>query len=296
MQLEAQNQQHAIENRISFRTHQHMIVAELVSDHSTALISLYGAQVLSFIPNGQKDLLFVSQESFYQEGKAIRGGIPVCWPWFGGHPTEKGKPSHGFARLSHWQVIQTKSENGNTVLQLGLCDSDKTRNLWPFSFDAMVTITVGKSLQVEMTTRNTGEQPFTITGALHTYFNVSQSEQVSIEGLKETSFMDDVKGVESRQEEPLLKLKGEVDRCYLDTTGGCIIDDPAFDRKIKVEKQGSKSTVVWNPGANLAKQMKDLGDGEFASMVCVEAANALKDQINLMPGESHTLSTQIGLV
>ena len=296
MQLESLNQQHAIDNRITFRKYQHMIVAELVSDHSIALVSLYGAQVLSFIPNGNKDLLFVSQDSFYQDGKAIRGGIPVCWPWFGGHPTEKDKPSHGFARLSHWQVIQTKVEDDNVILELGLSDSDMTRKYWPFAFEAILTITVGQSLRVKIKTANTGDQPFTITGALHTYFNVSHSEQVSIEGLKDTRFMDDVNGGEGKQEEMLLTLKGEVDRCYRNTTNTCIIDDPGFNRQIKVDKSGSKTTVVWNPGADLAKKMKDLGDSEYQYMVCVEAANALDDLITLEPGQSHALSTQFRLV
>lgn len=296
MQAESLNQQHAINNRIVFRPYHHSIVAELSSEHSTALVSLYGAQVLSFIPTGHQDLLFVSKESFYHEGKAIRGGIPVCWPWFGSHPSEKDKPSHGFARLSHWQVIQTKSENGNVSIQLGLSDTEETRHLWPFSFNATLTITVGKSLTVELTTRNTGEQSFTVTGALHTYFKVSDSEKISIEGLRNTRYMDDVTRTEGIQKDGLLTLKGEVDRCYLATASACMIDDPGYQRTIKVEKAESQTTVVWNPGANLAKQMKDLGDTEYSSMVCVESANAMDDLIYLNPGQSHDLLTRISLM
>ncbi len=296
MQAESLNQQHAITNRIIFRQYHHSVVAEITSDYATARVSLYGAQVLSFIPNGHNDLLFVSQNSFYQAGKAIRGGIPVCWPWFGGHPSEKDKPSHGFARLSQWTVLHSQTENGNVRLQLGLSDTKETRSFWPFSFEATMTITVGKTLQVALMTRNAGTQAFSLTGALHTYFRVSDSEQISIEGLNNTRYMDDVTRRESIQKDGLLTLKGEVDRCYLETTRTCIIDDPEYKRKIKVEKAGSTTTVVWNPGAELATKMQDLGDWEYASMVCVEAANAMDDLIYLNPGQSHELSTRISVL
>jgi len=295
MLLQELNQKYSIKNHITFSREKHMIVAELKSQYSTAKVSLYGAQVLSFIPNGEKDLLFVSKESFYQEGKAIRGGIPVCWPWFGAHSTDQNKPSHGFARLSNWQVIKTSSKNDELSLQLELNDSEYTRLIWPYKFKTIISITIGRTLSVDLTTANLDEKPFTITSALHSYFNVSDSEKITISGLKNTNYVDDVLNMESLQEKSLLSLQGEIDRRYIDTLTSCCITDPGYQRKIQVSKKGSKTTVIWNPGSKLAMKMIDLGNHEYTSMVCIEAANSLNNSISILPGQSHSLSTILEL-
>lgn len=290
------NQQFGIENHITFKKEKHSIIAEIKSDTSTARVSLYGAQVLSFIPHGQTDLLFVSEQSFYQDGKAIRGGIPVCWPWFGAHPSDPTKPSHGLARLSHWNVLHTSLENGAVILKMQLRSSNETLKLWPFSFEAVITVKVSQSLRVEMVTKNTGDQDFSITGALHSYFNVNDCETIHIEGLHGCTYLDDVNGQEAIQREEELQLIGEVDRCYMHTEADCRIHDPGYDRTIRIRKWGSQTTVVWNPGGELAEKMKDLGHAEYQKMVCVEAANARNDEIRITPGQAHRLATEIQII
>lgn len=295
MSVQELNQKYSIEDHIIFSEENHYIIVELNSKFSKTRISLYGAQVLSFTPKGERDLLFLSKESYYQEGKAIRGGIPVCWPWFGAHPTDTTKSSHGFARLSKWQVKSSSSNNDILNLQLELNDSENTRKIWPYKFKAIISITVGKTLSVELTTLNTDKLPFTITSALHSYLNISNSEKINISGLEDTRYMDDVKNIECQQAESLLSLQGEIDRRYIKTSTACTIDDSNYKRKIKISKKGSEITVVWNPGPVLAKKMIDLGDMEYQNMVCIEAANTLNDSIHIQPGQKHSLSTTLEL-
>ncbi len=290
MNAEVLNTQFAIANKITFQPFEHTVVAELTSDDSTAKVALYGAHVLSFIPNNQDDLLFVSSEAIYQNGKAIRGGIPVCWPWFGPHPVDSSLPSHGFARISNWKVINTWTNDNEVCIELGLSTNAETMQLWPYRFEASLLVKAGKQLSVELKTLNTDSKPFELSSALHTYFNISDINTVTLEGLAEVEYLDDVANESGRQTEALLSFGKRTDRRY-HTSGEAIIHDK--DRDIKVAKSGSKITVVWNPGEALALEMGDLGE-DYKKMLCVEAANSLNDTITVQPGASHTLSTTIG--
>lgn len=290
MNSEVLNTQFGIENKLSFEPFKHTVVAELKSHCSSAKVSLYGAHVLSFIPDGQKDILFVSPHAIYQEGKAIRGGIPVCWPWFNAHPTDATKPSHGFARISSWTVISSSSTTEETTLELGLSSSDETIKLWPYQFEARLTIKLSNKLSVELTTTNTDNKPFDISAALHTYFNISDINTVTLEGLEGKAFKDDVANGEGIQQDQLLTFGPRTDRRY-QAQGKAIIHDA--NRDIEVDKGGSGITVVWNPGEELAMQMPDLLNG-YKKMLCVEAANSLDDTVTLAPGQQHTLSTTAG--
>lgn len=295
MLLNELNTTYGIDNQLTFSEEKHMIVANIESKYASAKISLYGAHVLSFTPKDERDLIFLSQDAFYQNGKAIRGGIPVCWPWFGAHPENKNLPSHGFARLSNWEVIQSSSSNGEVQIQLQLKNSETTEALWPYKFETSINLSIGKSLKLTLTTTNKDNKAFTITGALHSYLNVSDSEKIKLEGLENTQYRDDVLHIRSLQNESLLSIKGEVDRQYFDTTKACIIHDPEYKRKLQINKEGSKVTVVWNPGSELAAKMADLGNKEYQNMLCVESANNMNNAIIIQPGESHSLSTQISI-
>ncbi len=290
MNAEVLNTQFAIANKITFQPFEHTVVAELTSNDSTAKVALYGAHVLSFIPNNQDDLLFVSSEAIYQNGKAIRGGIPVCWPWFGPHPIDSSLPSHGFARISNWKVINTSASDEEVSIELGLSANAETMQLWPYQFVASLLIKAGKQLSVELKTLNTDSKPFELSSALHTYFNISDINTVTLEGLANMDYLDDVANQSGRQQEALLAFGERTDRRY-HTSGDAIIHDQ--HRDIKVAKGGSQITVVWNPGEELALQMGDLGQN-YKNMLCVEAANSLDDTITVNPGASHTLSTTIG--
>lgn len=296
MLLNELNNTFGITNQLSFSEEKHMIVANIETKYARAKISLYGAQVLSFTPKDERDLLFLSQNAIYQNGKAIRGGIPICWPWFGSHPDNNGLPSHGFARLSNWKVVQTSSNNNEVQIQLQLKNSEATEALWPYKFETLINLSIGKSLKLNLTTINKDDKAFTISSALHSYLNISDSEKVKLEGLENTEYRDDVLYTTSLQKESLLSIKGEVDRQYFDTSAACTINDSQYKRKLRISKDGSKVTVVWNPGNELAAKMSDLGDKEYQNMLCVEAANSMNDSITIQAKESHSLSTSIELI
>nr|WP_321451945.1 D-hexose-6-phosphate mutarotase [uncultured Carboxylicivirga sp.] len=291
MQLNKLNEKFGIEEVLTFKQEHHTIMAEVTTPFSIAKISLYGAQVLSFIPKGGKDLLFVSSETLYEEGKAIRGGIPVCWPWFNAHPTDSTKPSHGFARISFWEVLSTSKKEDEIIIALGLKSDDNTKKYFPYEFEAVLEVSVGKSLNVELTTKNIGSELFDVSAALHTYFNISDISTIKLQGLHQTKYKDDVLDIEAVQEAEMITFSGRTDRRYRDTESEVAIIDT--DRTIHVGKKGSKITVVWNPGAELASQMADLGDSDYKKMVCVESANSLDDTITLESGASHCLATTI---
>jgi glucose-6-phosphate 1-epimerase len=258
-------------------------------------ICLYGAQVMRFIPHGSFDVLWVSPESFFEEGKPIRGGIPLCFPWFGPHPTDDEKPAHGFARLMYWDVIETASnETGETMVRLQLCSSDETKQYWPYDFCAKLSLLVGKRLELKLNIENTGGQDFEYSAALHSYFNVSGIENIRIKGLQGATYYNGFEQELNTQEEELLEIKQEENRRYVNTEDDCIILDPIFNQAIRVSKQGSKVTVVWNPGEETSAKMEDLPDDGYEAFVCVETVNAYNDTIKIAPGENHTTATIIG--
>lgn len=289
MNPEVLNTQFGIANKITFHPFEHTIIAELQSDHATAKVSLYGAHVLNFVPKGQDDVLFISSKAVFRNDKAIRGGIPVCWPWFGPHPVDTSLPSHGFARISNWEVIDTSASDETVSIELGLSANAQTMQLWPYRFEASLHVKVGRQLTVELHTRNTDDKPFDISAALHSYFNISDINTVNLEGLADVNYLDDVTNASGRQSEQLLTFGERIDRRY-HTSGAAIIHDR--HRTIRIEKSGSGITVVWNPGKELALQMSDLGE-DYKNMLCVEAANSLDNNIIIQPGQTHTLATII---
>jgi len=280
--------------RIAFRAGGNgMPIAALASASGSCEVSLHGGHVLSYRPAGHLPVLFMSKASCFEPGKPIRGGIPVCWPWFGPHPADPGKPQHGFARIVPWTLAATEYAAQSTEIRLTLEDSDRTRAWWPFRFSLALRVSLEAALKVELTTRNTDTRPFTITEALHSYFMVRQIMDVTVRGLEGTAYMDKVTGLEGRPQETPLVVRQEVDRVYAATESECVIDDAGLERQIIVSKRGSRTTVVWNPWMDKAGRMPDFGDEAYTRMICVETANAGDDAVTLQPGDSHTLAAAI---
>lgn len=296
MELETINKKFGIQDRVVFQEENELQMAVVVNDYATAIVSLYGGQILSFTPHGSEDLLFLSKESAFQQGKAIRGGIPICFPWFGAqHPYNTALPNHGFARLKNWDILSTEQLiTGETRLELSLADDENTLSLWPHPFQSILEIVIGKSLLIKWSVKNLGEKPYTITQALHSYFKVGDTKEITITGLEGTSYMEIV-----RSEEPFsgethpITISSEVDRIYTDTEAICKVKDEKYKRTIKISKTGSLSTVVWNPWAQLSEKMEDLGDQEYLNFVCVEVANVLHNEIKINPQESHSMTLKI---
>lgn len=261
-----------------------------------ATVAIQGAHVLSFQPRDQQPVLWVSQHARFEPGKAIRGGIPLVFPWFGRHPSDPSRPQHGFARTMLWEVLGTSAgAEGTTQVRLGLRDTMQTRELWPQAFELEYVITVGSTLEAELIVRNTDEVAFTWSGALHSYFTVGDVRRIAITGLDGATYIDQVDGMQRKTQHGAVTFDREVDRIYLDTDATCAIHDPVLGRQIYVAKRGSRSTVVWNPWIDKARAMSDYGDDEYPGMVCVETANAADDAVTLAPGEEHRLKAIIAV-
>ena len=270
-------------------------LARIANSNCAALVSIYGAHVMSYIPHGFDDILWLSSESFYDEGKPIRGGIPVCWPWFGAHPTDANKSAHGFARNSMWKLVSAKTDEGVSEIILELRDDDKSRFLWPHSFSLRAVIKAGTRLEMALTTENTSMAPFTVTEALHTYFSVSEISNICVKGFENIKYIDTLKAADfpMQTQQGSLRFNAETDLVYMNTKGSYVIEDPGFRRRIKIDKTGSSSAVAWNPWVEKSKRMRDFGDEEYHSMVCVEVTNARQDKRLIAPGGKHTMSTVI---
>jgi glucose-6-phosphate 1-epimerase len=285
-----------IEGELGFNeTDEDMISVTIFNKFADVEISLYGAQIMRFIPHGSFDVLWVSTDSYFEIGKPIRGGIPLCFPWFGPHPTDTDKPMHGFARLMMWDVIETVSiETGETLVRLQLCSSEETKQFWPYDFCAKLSVLVGKNLEVKLSITNTGDQNFEYSAALHSYFSVSGIENIAIKGLQGAAYYNGFEKELNTQEEELLEIHQEENRRYVNTENDCVILDPLFNQAIRISKEGSKVTVVWNPGEETSAKMEDMPDDGFEAFICVETVNAYNDTIKLSPGENHTTAAIIG--
>lgn len=264
---------------------------EVTTANSSALISVYAGQVLSFRPAGEMDdLMFLSEKAYYQTGKAIKGGAPVCWPWFGADPQGLGRPAHGFVRNRMWNVVATEiTVSGAIRVILGLEDTPETIEIWPQSFTLMLEITVGRSLNLELVTRNTGAQLFPVTQAFHTYFKVGDISQVSVSGLEDTDYIDKVDNSALKKQIGPVVINEEVDRIYLGVRDELVINDIALKRRIRIRSGGSKTAVVWNPWAKISAEMADLQDNDYRNLLCAETTNAATDVVEVSPGRESRL-------
>lgn len=282
------NETFGVEGRVSFKSSDGGLpVADITASEGQATIYPHGGHVATFQPTGEDPVLWMSGKSHFESGKPIRGGIPVCWPWFGPHPTDSEKPAHGFARTSEWTVVGSDvTSDGEVVLRLELRQED-VNPAWSFPFSLILEVTVGRSLSGALTTRNLGDAPMSITEALHSYFTVSDVSNVEVQGLENTIYEDALDDDARRTQQGPIRFAAETDRVYVDTEGECRIVDPGLNRVIRVSKQGSRSTVVWNPWTDKSIRMPDFGDDEFHGMLCVETANARGDAVTIQPGQSH---------
>ena len=260
-----------------------------------ARIYLHGAHPAHFQPAGGAPLLFVSEHSHFAPGKAIRGGVPVIFPWFGPHPTHANLPAHGFARTMPWQVESLALDGNQTVIAVFRLDSnEQTRALWPHDFALRHRVVVGKQLVMTLEVENTSEAPFQFEEALHTYFAVGDIRKVSTTGLENCAYIDKTDGFQRKTQGPEpIRITSETDRVFENTRAAVVIDDLSNGRKIRVEKGGSATTVIWNPWANKAASMTDFGREEWRSMWCVETANASANAITLEPGARHAMRAAI---
>lgn len=282
----------AIPGHVGFREANGLLIAEVRNALGSADICLQGAHLMTWRPKTQDvPVVWLSRDAKVAAGKSIRGGAPVCWPWFGAHAMESSFPGHGFARMVPWQLLETGIEpDGATRLTLRLENSEKTLTQWPHPCRLDLTIRVGETLRMEMVTENTGGEAFVIGEALHTYFQVSDIGSVRVTGLEATEYWDKVGGSTLRRQDGAIAFAAETDRVYINTPAECVIEDDGLKRRIHVAKSGSQSTVVWTPWIEKANKMGDMGQPDgWREMLCVESANALENLVTVAPGARHSL-------
>ncbi len=287
-----------------------LIRAAASTEAGDAHVYLHGAHVTHFQPRGHADLLFMSGKSLFAAGKAIRGGVPLIFPWFGAKSGDPSAPAHGLVRSTGWAMhdVTATGQGADRVVRLTLSlNSDAgTKGRWPHDFELLYSVTVGRSLQLDLEVRNPvgAGQPFTFEEALHTYLAVGDVRNVSISGLGGREYIDKPDGFKRKKQPPgAFGIDAETDRVYLATPDTVTVTDPigpvsgpgpAKPRLLTVSKENSAATVVWNPWIDKAKAMSDFGDDEWPRMLCVETANVDAHAVTLAPGKSHVMRAVIG--
>ena len=266
----------------------------LEGEFGSAKFAIQGAHLAEFTPRGQPPLLFVSTKSHYAPGKAIRGGVPVIFPWFGpraGHPEA---PIHGLVRTRLWSVDSVRvPEAGPAQVGFSLTSDAETLAIWPHCFRLKLEFTLGPGLEVRWTVENTGAEAFSFEQALHPYFPVQDVTRARVLGLQNTAYIDKTDQMAAKiDSEPAVTFRAETDRLYIDTGETCVLQDPAANREIVFEKEGSLSSVVWNPWIAKAAALADLDDEDWQRFVCVEQVNAARNAVHLPAGASHVLSVR----
>ncbi len=265
-----------------------LIIASINAPSGNAQIALQGAHLIDFCPQGGKSLFWQSPRSHFLPGKAIRGGIPICWPWFGPHPQDSTLPAHGLARTALWQVIKSRQTDDGIEISLALPALDSR---FP-DLRLQATFSISNTLHIRLETRNLSKQSCQISQALHSYFRVSDCQHVSIDGLDGCEYIDKTQNGQRYRQQGSPKITGEVDRIYLTRNGQSSLVDPGMQRSISIEASNSGSTVIWNPGPSKAAAMADVGADCYRQMLCIESANATPDSFQLAPGDSHQLSVR----
>ena len=295
--LESLNERFAIAGVLEFEAGPGGLIRVVVGGRSAeGHVYLHGAHVTHYRPASQRPLLFLSERSQFAPGKAIRGGVPVIFPWFGARAGHPEAPDHGFARTREWAVDSVeRTSDGSVAVTLALEADDATRSTWPHEFKVRHRVMFGERLEMTLEVENRSGHPFDFEEALHTYVLVGDVGQVSIAGLGGVVYIDKTDDMR-RKTLPagLLRLKGATDRVFLGTRAPSTVTDPVLARRIVVEKTGSSTTVVWNPWHEKASTMADLGGEQWRSMLCVEAANAADDAIHLAGGKRHAMRVVIG--
>lgn len=266
-------------------------IHEVRHPRASARIAVNGAHLMEWVPAGAQPVLFLSPDAVFEPGKAIRGGIPVCWPWFGPH-ADPQRPMHGYARILPWTLVRADADESGVHLVFELADGETATPWWNPSLRARLELRLGAELEVSLFTRNGGEEPVRLEQALHTYLSVGDIHRVCVRGLDGAEYLDTVGEPTRRWQSGDITLDREVDRQYA-SEAAVAIEDPAWGRTLIIEKEGSATTVVWNPWIEKSKRLGDLPDEAYLGFLCVEAANAGAGAVELVAGAEHVLRTRV---
>ncbi|WP_434138064.1 D-hexose-6-phosphate mutarotase [Photobacterium leiognathi] len=277
----------ALSDHVTVCEYQGISIIRVIHPLAEAGISLHGGHLIWFKPAGEKDIIWLSENAEFDTQKAIRGGIPVCWPWFG----KAGTPSHGFARTSQWTLQEHRENENGVIVSLQLEDNEETRAIWPHKFNNVLTFEIGTELKVSLTSTNTDSQAWSYGGALHTYFDIADINNIEITGMGAT-YLDSTQQGKICEGGDVLTFTSETDRVYTQPEATITINDKNNERNILVTNEGHNAAVIWNPWQELSISMGDMADNSFETMVCVEST-IHQPSIELAPGQSHTLATTV---
>lgn len=262
-------------------------ILRISNEHAESSIFTYGAHVASFKPKRADEMLFISPYSKFEEGQPIRGGIPICFPWFGKHETREDLQLHGLVRTKIWDVVGTATEaDGSTTVVLSTHDDEYSRSIWPHRFSIQLTVFIAKELTMILEVKNIDDKPFTFGEAFHTYFSVGDLEQCNIIGLDGLQAIDRMKSDTVYVQSGDVKVSGAFTRVYRDAGKHVTLADPVASRSIRMEQDRLRHVVVWNPGEHAAMNNAEILEA-YKDFLCVEHANFLDAAIDLNPGETH---------
>lgn len=290
------NENFALPGVLDFKaTDSGLIYADINTPQAKATVYLHGAHLTHWQPAGEQPVLFLSRKSEFSPGKAIRGGVPVIFPWFGARHDGKAGPSHGFARTQEWKLAFAALAGDDLHLTFTLGPSEISRGLGYDNFHVVLQFTIGRTLTMQLTVGNDATTPLVFEEALHTYYTVADVHEATVTGLGDVIFLDKTDDMKAKVQQGEITVTGPTDRVYLDTAGTCVLHDVAGKRNIVVTKNNSNTTVVWNPWDSGAEKLSDMDADEWKGFLAVETVNAAADTITLAPGQAHTMLTHVSV-
>ena len=268
------------------------------------LVAQQGAQVLSFQQGGQPPLIWLSEWADYRRQQSVRGGVPICWPWFGDlgrnplplqaqHDNPGAAPFHGGVRALDWQLLGIDSEGEAIHLQFAFDTRQHPLPDWPHAAVLRLDIRLDERLHLDLTSHNPGNEPLILSQALHSYFAVSDIRQVAVHGLDGSRYLETLEDWQERTQRGELRFAGEIDRLYLDVPPRLRLHDAGWNRDLHLETRGSRSAVLWNPWIDKARRLSSFAEDAWQRMLCIETANVWDDCVELAPGESHRLGLSL---
>jgi glucose-6-phosphate 1-epimerase len=265
----------------------------ITSQQAEGEMYLHGAHVTSWKPGGEAEALFLSSQSRWEDGRAIRGGVPICFPWFGNKADDPKAPAHGFVRTKAWEIESIAQAGGAVTVSMFTESNEITKKWWAADFRLVHRATFGRELSLELVMMNTGETRLRFEEALHAYHRVENIEKARVSGLDAVSYLDKTDMNRKKVQQGEIAIAAETDRVYLNTSDAVEIQDTVLPRRSHIAKVNSQTTVVWNPWVQKAHSLSDLGDEEWMHFLCIETSNVSDFSVELAPGQQHSMKAVV---
>ena len=270
-----------------------LLKARITSPAAEGEIYLHGAHVTSWKPAGGREVLFLSSQSRWENGRAIRGGVPICFPWFGDKAGDPKAPAHGFVRTKAWQFESIARVGDAVTVSMFTESGEDTKRWWPAEFRLVYRATFASELRLELVATNTGKTSLRFEEALHAYYRVGDIQKARMTGLDAIQYIDKTDANRKKIQQGEISIVSETDRVYLNTSDAVQLEDPVLRRRTRVAKENSRTTVVWNPWVQKAQALSDLPNDEWTQMICIETSNVSDFAVDLAPGQQHVMKALV---